>query len=130
MACKSCGARTRLNQRFCEYCGAELETPTSTPVQVQHVYQPPQPIIVNVINSNENYVGHRVADDYPYKSKWIAFLLCVFLGYLGVHRFYVGKVGTGLIYLLTGGFFAVGWIIDALRILVGLFRDKYGHRLH
>lgn len=128
MACKSCGARTRLNQRFCEYCGAELETPA--PVQVQHVYHPPQPIVVNVINSNENYVGHRVADDYPYKSKWIAFFLCIFLGYLGVHRFYVGKVGTGLIYLLTGGFFAIGWVLDALRILFGLFRDKYGHKLH
>lgn len=139
MACKSCGARTRQNQRFCEYCGAELETisapiraqhATSTPVRVQHVYHPPQPIVVNVINTNNNRVNQREVDDYPYKSKWTAFFLCVFLGYFGVHRFYVGKVFTGLIYLFTGGFFIVGWVFDALLILIGSFRDKYGHRLY
>ncbi len=46
----------------------------------------------------------------------IAYILWWFFGVLGVHRFYLGKVGSGLLYLLTGGGFVVGWITDAFRI--------------
>ena len=66
---------------------------------------------------------------YSRKSRWIAFILCLFLGQIGVHRFYAGKVGTGLIWLFTGGFFGIGWILDLLRILLGHFRDGDGYLL-
>lgn len=60
------------------------------------------------------------------KSKWIALILCIALGLLGIHRFYVGKVGSGIIYLLTGGALGFGWIIDIIMILTGSFTDKAG----
>jgi TM2 domain-containing membrane protein YozV len=60
------------------------------------------------------------------KSRLAALLLCVFLGYLGIHRFYVGKVGTGIIWLLTGGFFGIGYIVDLILIIVGSFTDQSG----
>ena len=63
------------------------------------------------------------------KSRWVAFFLCFFLGYIGAHRFYVGKVGTGLLYLFTGGFLCVGILIDLILILTGSFRDQSGSML-
>lgn len=60
------------------------------------------------------------------RNRTAAALLAFFLGVLGVHRFYVGKVGTGVLMLLTAGGFGVWVIIDFVVILVGGFRDKNG----
>jgi TM2 domain-containing membrane protein YozV len=50
------------------------------------------------------------------KSKLVAFLLWFFLGWLSMHRFYVGKIGSGILYLLTGQLFGIGWIVDLFLI--------------
>jgi uncharacterized RDD family membrane protein YckC len=63
------------------------------------------------------------------KSKSTTFLLCYFLGGLGVHRFYLGKLITGILMLLTGGGFAIWWLIDLFRIITGRLKDKQGDEL-
>ncbi len=63
------------------------------------------------------------------KNKITALLLCIFLGGLGIHRFYVGKIGTGIVWLLTGGVFGIGWIVDIIMIAVDKFKDKQGNIL-
>ena len=63
------------------------------------------------------------------KSRLVALLLCIFLGEFGAHRFYVGKIGTGLLYLFTAGLFGIGWIIDLVKICLGSFRDNVGEPL-
>ena len=62
------------------------------------------------------------------KSKMVALVLCIigFFGLAGLHRLYVGKVGTGILYFFTAGFFFIGTVIDLLSILSGGFRDCYG----
>ena len=60
------------------------------------------------------------------KSRLVATLLCFFLGGLGIHRFYVGKVGTGILYIFTGGLFGIGALVDFILILCGSFTDKEG----
>lgn len=63
------------------------------------------------------------------KSKTVALILCICLGYLGGHQFYVGKKGMGLLYFLTLGLFCIGWLIDIYRIATGSFKDVYGLEL-
>jgi restriction system protein len=60
------------------------------------------------------------------RSKKTALLLCIFLGFLGAHQFYVGRIGKGILYLFTAGLFVFGWIIDIFKILTGQFRDNVG----
>ncbi len=63
------------------------------------------------------------------KSRTTALILCILLGGLGVHRFYVGKVGTGIVWLLTAGVFGIGWLVDIIMIATGKFKDKQGNSL-
>lgn len=64
------------------------------------------------------------------RSRGVAAILCLLLGPLGVHRFYVGKVWTGLLIILTvGGFLGIWPVIDLIVILLGRFRDKHRRRL-
>ena len=63
------------------------------------------------------------------KSFVSALLLCLFLGAFGIHRFYVGKIGTGILQLLTLGGLGIWALIDLVMIAVGKFTDKEGNAL-
>jgi TM2 domain-containing membrane protein YozV len=64
------------------------------------------------------------------KSRLVALLLCMFLGYLGIHRFYVGKIGTGILMIITAGGLGIWVLIDLIMIVVGSFRDKAGRKVY
>jgi restriction system protein len=48
------------------------------------------------------------------KSKWVSFFLCLFLGVLGIHKFYEGRILLGILYLFTGGLLVIGVIVDLI----------------
>ena len=56
-------------------------------------------------------------------------LLCFFFGCLGFHRFYVGKIGTGILQLLTVGGLGIWALIDFIMIIIGAFTDKEGNKI-
>ena len=64
-----------------------------------------------------------------HKSRKIALLLCVFGGFVGLHHFYVGRYGRGVLYFFTMGLFVFGWLHDIFSILTGKFCDQYGNPL-
>lgn len=64
---------------------------------------------------------------YLFMSKAGAILITFFLGGLGVHRFLTGKIGTGIIWLLTGGVCGIGWLIDFIMVIMGKYTDKNGN---
>ncbi|WP_338554078.1 TM2 domain-containing protein [Paenibacillus sp. KS-LC4] len=58
-----------------------------------------------------------------------AILLCFFLGSFGIHRFYAGKVGTGILMLITLGCFGIWTLIDLIMIICGAFKDSEGRQI-
>lgn len=127
--CPNCGAM--MENGRCAYCG--YEAPQKMPENQVNNY-------TTVINNNyaasqQNAQGQMRADQPQYvrptvvcsqKSKTTALILCIFLGFLGVHRFYVGKYGTGVLWFFTAGVFVFGWIIDIALIASGSFTDGQG----
>lgn len=69
--------------------------------------------------------------NYQNRSKSTALIFCLlgFIGLCGLHRFYTGKSGTGLIWFFTLGIFGIGQIIDLISIITGGFRDNAGQPL-
>ena len=98
--------------------------------QTPSTYQPQHPEYVRQFQPYQGYeseINYRRSGSN--KSTMTALLLCFFLGGVGAHRFYCGKVGTGILYLLTSGFLGLGTLVDMFRISSGLFTDFGGQRL-
>ena len=73
--------------------------------------------------NNQQTVNLNLVSD---KSKTIALLLCLFFGTFGLHHFYVGKTGKGILYIFTFGFLGIGCLVDIVRICTNQFKDKNG----
>ena len=108
--CKHCGKQINAAAVLCPHCGCQVE-------ELKHSEQPS--IVINNANTNtntNNNINGPVVALRP-KNKWVAFLLCIFLGYFGAHKFYEGRIGMGILYLFTGGLFGFGWFIDTIALL-------------
>lgn len=108
--CKHCGAKIPAVAVVCTHCGCQVE-------EIKHTEQPN--IVINNANTNTNTTNNVNAAMFGVraKNKWVSFLLCLFLGYIGAHKFYEGKIGMGILYLFTLGLFGIGWFIDCIVLL-------------
>ncbi len=107
--CKHCGAKIAQAAVICPQCGCQVE-------EMQKAEQPS--IVINNANNNTNTNNVNGMGMYMRaRNKWVAFLLCFFLGGVGAHKFYEGRAGMGILYILTAGLFGIGWLIDLISIL-------------
>jgi hypothetical protein len=88
---------------------------------------------ISFLQKTENFVKAEVIEPVisltkpeAAKSQIIAAVLCFFLGYLGIHRFYLGYTAVGILQLLTGGGFGIWYLIDLIRIFMGDLKPKDG----
>ena len=113
--CKYCGKIINEKAVVCPMCGCQVEEFAGTSAAAN------QPIIINNNNNNSSAAAAAaigVAVGGKPRNKWVAFLLCFFVGYLGAHKFYEGKILAGILYLCTLGIMGVGVIIDLIAILM------------
>ncbi len=125
--CQNCGSIIEEGIKFCANCGtsvSERQPPQQPAAQPAQAYTPAQPYAPAAPTYIPTQPG--VQSGVSPLSRTVALLLCFFLGYLGVHRFYVDKIGSGIFYFLTGGIFGIGVLIDLILILVGSFNDSKG----
>ena len=110
-SCKYCGGKIPEDAVLCTLCGRQVE-------ELRRDAPAPQVIINNAnTNSNVNENVNNASNVSQKRSKWTAFFLCLFFGFLGAHKFYEGKTGMGILYLLTVGLFGIGWLIDCIALL-------------
>ena len=78
-------------------------------------------------DKDQTQVHHHYHKEKENKDGAITLILCLFLGYLGVHRFYSGHIGIGVIQLLTGGGCGIWTLIDLIMIIAGSYKDADGN---
>jgi TM2 domain-containing membrane protein YozV len=95
--CASCGSIIKKEAEICPKCGVRQKKAASA----------------NRMDVNTNWLT--------------LLLLSIFLGEFGVDRFYVGKIGTGILKLITVGGCGIWWLIDLIMIICGKFTDSNGN---
>lgn len=111
--CKHCGETIDADCVVCPKCGKQVE---------QLAGNNGSPIVINNSSSSSSSSSASATASITApitglraKNKWISLLLCVFT--VCGHKFYEGKVGMGILYLCTGGFCGIGWVIDIIALL-------------
>ena len=98
---------------FCPNCGKEVSDQAVSCPSCGHPLKQARP-------------GYMEGKQVSSKSRLAAILMCFFVGVIGVHRFYVGKIGTGIAMILTCGGLGIWVLVDLIMIAAGSFTDIEG----
>lgn len=110
--CLSCGSKPRIGNKFCQNCGSATD-----------------PKAEICVKCGVRLIGVKVKTE-GQKDWLVALLLSIFLGQLGVDRFYLGYIGLGILKLITFGGCGIWWLIDLILIAAGKMKDSEGRELY
>jgi TM2 domain-containing membrane protein YozV len=110
MRCTRCSKELTAGTTKCSYCGFTFETN-------------------NIKDTITTFKMQNIIANQKRKDWLTTLLLCLFLGFLGIHRFYTGNRRVGTIQLLTTGGFGIWILIDLVAIITGSYRDGEGKPL-
>ena len=109
--CVACGTPPKAGNKYCDNCKAETSANTTICMKC------------GVSLKGDNLINGEGKD-------WLTtLLLCFFLGAFGIHRFYTGHTGIGVVQLLTLGGCGIWALIDFIIIIMGNFKDSNVHLL-
>lgn len=121
--CSECGTVLK-ETKYCPFCGKEIDKDCvvcpQCGKQVGQLKQEQPQIVINNANNNTNTNNNNVTAAFKQMkecNKWVAFFLCLFLGFIGGHKFYEGKIGMGILYIFTCGLLGIGVLVDLVVIL-------------
>lgn len=112
--CTECGQKIAKKAVVCPHCGCQVDSVASKGETAA-----PQ-IVINNTNQNSNQNNNVGTDAGVFgrkKNKWVALLFLFFLGAVGGHKFYEGKIGMGILYFFTCGLLGIGLIVDFFVLL-------------
>lgn len=107
--CPQCGANLDVGAAECKYCGERI----AVAAQPSYVQQPAAPQPQQVYYAQQSAPQAGINPAWPIKNKVVAGILGILLGGLGIHKFYMGQIGMGVLYLVfcwTGIPVIVGFI--------------------
>lgn len=116
MYCYKCGKVIPDDALLCPYCGADIKAPATAPTHVS----------ASTASAAQAKAAQESLTPISPKSRLLTTLLCYFFGIIGVHRFYLGKVGSGIAMIFTIGGLGIWALIDLIMIVCGEFKDKDG----
>ena len=105
--CKNCASKIPVDAHICPTCGAKIEDVSEVVEEVIQEEEQPK-------DFREVLFGFKKRGPF---YKWVTLLLAIFLGWLGIHKFYERKFYLGLLYMVTGGFCGIGIILDIINLL-------------
>ena len=114
MFCEHCGVENHENACYCMECGSLVSSALGSGAPQNARMSAPRPP-----------VGYQATDISP-KSRLAVTLLAFFFGEFGIHRFYLGKIGTGILMLLTFGGLGIWAFIDFIMAVCGVMKDQDG----
>lgn len=113
-ACPICGREFQSHSLTCPICKCEL---ISNSQQKPKTSRPVNSVVPKEASQNHAISSiWTVENEKSYQKAQTTFLLCLFLGFLGIHRIYSKKFGTGILWLFTCGLFGIGWLIDLINL--------------
>ena len=98
--CPQCGAPIDPGASECKFCGEKLAVQQTTQQYQQPQQAAPQPQVIIQQAAPQQVYMTGINPSWPIKSKVVAGILALFFGGLGVHKFYLGKTGSGILYLV------------------------------